>query len=66
MSRYEIVVEGTAGSLVRTAVEGFEVEPLADGRTRLVGDVVDQAYLHSILRRLDDIHVSIVDVHRVE
>ena len=32
MSRYEIVVEGTAGSLVTTAVEGFEVESLADGR----------------------------------
>lgn len=66
MSRYEIVVEGTAGSLIQTAVEGFEVESVGGGRSRLVGEVVDQAYLHAVLRRLDDIHVAIVDVHRVD
>lgn len=66
MSRYEIVVEGTAGSLVQTAVGGFEVEAIGGGRSRLVGEVVDQAFLHGLLRRLDDIHVAIVDVHRID
>ena len=65
MNRYEIVVEGTPGPLMQMAAEGFEVECVDGGRSRLVGDVVDQAFLHAVLRRLADIHVSIVDVHRV-
>ena len=49
MTRYEIVVEGTAGSLVEIAVDGLAVEPIAGGRSRIVGDVIDQAHLQSLL-----------------
>ena len=40
MTRYEITVEGTVGSVVVAALEGFEVVSAPAGRSRLVGDVV--------------------------
>ena len=64
--RYEIVVEGRVGALAEMAVEGFEVEPHGAGRSRMVGEVVDQAYLQGVLHRLADLQVLIVDVHRLE
>lgn len=66
MTRYEIVIEGTAGSLLETAVDGLTVQAMGGGRSRIVGDVIDQAHLQALLHRLGDLHVSIVDVHRVE
>jgi hypothetical protein len=36
------------------------------GRSRLVGDVIDQAALHGLLNRLYDLHVEIIDVHRLD
>lgn len=66
MSRYEIVVDGVVGPVALGALDGFEARPTTAGRSRLVGDVVDQAALNGILGRLQDLHVDIVDVHRVE
>jgi hypothetical protein len=66
VTRYEILIEGTAGSIVETALDGFEAHALAGGRSRLVGDVIDQAHLQALLQRLGNLHVSIVDVHRIE
>jgi len=64
-ARYEITVAGTAGPMVLSALEGFEVRPASSGRTRLVGTVVDQAALHGALQRLHDLHVELLDVHRL-
>jgi hypothetical protein len=66
VTRYEIVVEGTAGSLVETAVDGLDVHATDDGCSRIVGDVIDQAHLQGLLHRLADLHVTIVDVHRID
>ena len=66
MSQYEITVDGVVGPAVLGALEGFEDRATTVGRSRLVGEVVDQAALHGILERLEDLHVDIVDVHRVE
>ena len=66
MSQYEITVDGVVGQAVLSALEGFEDRATTAGRSRLVGEVVDQAALHGILERLEDLHVDIVDVHRVE
>jgi hypothetical protein len=65
MTRYEITVEGVAGTVVTNALEGFEIVPGPAGCSRLSGDVVDQAALHGALERLQDLHVEIVEVHRV-
>ncbi len=66
MTQYEITVDGVAGPAVLSALEGFEDRATTTGRSRLVGEVVDQAALHGILERLEDLHVDIVDIHRVE
>jgi hypothetical protein len=66
MSQYEITVDGVVGPTVLSALEGFEASTTTRGRSRLVGEVVDQAALHGILERLEDLHVDIVDIHRVE
>jgi hypothetical protein len=65
-TRYEIVVDGTVGPMVTAALDGFEVVSATEGRSRLVGTVVDQAALQGALHRLHDLQVDIVDVHRVD
>ncbi len=66
MSQYEITVDGVVGPAVLGALEGFEARGTTVGRSRLVGEVVDQAALHGILERLEALHVDIVDIHRIE
>jgi hypothetical protein len=66
VARYEIIVDGTVGSVVVSALEGFELRSTPAGRSRLVGDVIDQAALHGALHQLQDLQVEIVDVHRVD
>jgi hypothetical protein len=51
---------------VVAALEGFEVVSAPAGRSRLVGDVVDQAALQGALHQLSDLKVDIIDVHRVD
>jgi hypothetical protein len=65
MTRYEIVVDGVVGPVLMTALEGFEACPAGPGRSRLIGDVFDQAALHGVLHRLRDLHVEIIELRRV-
>lgn len=66
MTRYEITVAGTVGPVVGSAFEGCEVVPASHGRSRMVGDLVDQAALNGVLSRLQDLRVVILEFHRVE
>ena len=63
--RYEITVTGHAGHLLESALDGFTVVRTEPDRVHLAGAVVDQAALHGALRRLQDLRVDVVDVHRV-
>lgn len=66
MARYEITVDAAVGPLVLEALEGFEAAEVSHGHSRLVGDVVDQAALHGMLNRLQDLQLEIIDIHRVD
>lgn len=66
MERYEITVESAVGPLVVEALEGFELVEYSGGRSRLVGNVVDQAAFHGMLNRLQDLRLEIIEIHRVE
>ena len=66
MARYEIIVDCEIGPLTAGALEGFEPHRLPGGRTRLVGDVMDQAAFHGLLNRLQDLRLEIVEIQRVE
>ncbi len=65
-SRYEIVVAGEVGPLTLAALDGFVVRPGDAGSSRMVGLLEDQAALHGALRRLDDLHVELIEVRRVD
>lgn len=65
MERYEITVDSAVGPLVLEALDGFEVVDVVEGRSRLAGEVVDQAALHGMLNRLQDLHLEIIELHRV-
>jgi hypothetical protein len=66
MERYEITVERAVGPLVLEALEGFEVVEIARGKSRLVGNVVDQAAFYGMLNRLQDLRLEIIDIHRLD
>jgi hypothetical protein len=63
-SEYEIRVRGRVGKSLLSRFDGFdaEVEP---AETILRGDVSDQAALHGVLDRIQDLGLELVEVRRV-
>lgn len=64
--RYEIQIAGSPGALVSTALPEFEVRPAPPGRTRFVGTLADEAALHGVLHRLQDLHAELLEVRRLD
>jgi len=62
--QYEIRVRGRVGKSLLSRFDGFdaEVEP---AETILRGDVSDQAALHGVLDRIQDLGLELVEVRRV-
>jgi hypothetical protein len=59
---YVITVRGVAGPWVRTAFDDVQVSVVGD-TTVLRGAGTDQAALHGLLRRIQDLGLVVVDVH---
>lgn len=66
--RVEVVVEGNPGCLLQQVGElhGFSCTAARHGCTRIVGAVADQAALLGLLELLDELHVEVVSVRRME
>ena len=62
---FEIVVKGTLSPALASAFDGFEVRGIGDGKTRLVGQVPDQARLHGLLELFRDLTIELISVNRV-
>jgi hypothetical protein len=62
---YEIVVKGTLGPSIVSALNGFQVDHTDDGLTILVGSVPDQARLLGVLAALRDLTIPLVSVNPV-
>jgi hypothetical protein len=58
---YEIVVSGELGPTVACAFDDMRLE-IGEGRTTIVGELVDQAHLAGVLRRIHDLGLEIVSV----
>ncbi len=63
--RYEIIVTGGYGSMIEAALPDFEVTPGRGGTVHLSSSVVDQAALHAALLRLHDLHLEVLELHRL-
>jgi hypothetical protein len=59
---YVITVRGVAGPSVRAAFDDVEVSVAGD-TTVLRGTGTDQAALHGLLHRIEDLGLEVVDVH---
>jgi hypothetical protein len=58
---YRIVVRAEIGKRFAAAFEGMEVR-IAEGRTIITGEVIDQSHLHGILDRINALGLVLVSV----
>jgi hypothetical protein len=65
MIQYEITVEGHLTLNRLRDFEGFTATPLPDGKTKLSGNLPDQAALFSILNRIRDLNLPLVSVQKL-
>jgi hypothetical protein len=61
---YQIVVGAEIGERFAAAFEGMEVR-IAEGRTIIEGEVVDQSHLHGILDRINALGLELVSLQPV-
>jgi hypothetical protein len=61
----EVVVRGKLGPDLIAALHDFEVDTVADGCTRVVGLIPDQARLIGLLEMFDQLHIEVVSVNPV-
>jgi hypothetical protein len=62
--RYEIVVRGELGDRFAVLFEGMRLER-RDGTSVLIGEVVDQARLHGLIERIQDLGLELVSVNPI-
>jgi len=64
-AKYQIRILGALDHSWSEWFDGFTISQ-QDGETLLVGQVLDQAALHGILAKINDLGLSIVSVERFE
>jgi hypothetical protein len=62
---YQITVKGHLNPSRSDWFDGLTITPLPNGTTVISGPVVDQAALHSLLRRVRDLGLPLLSVTRV-
>jgi len=62
---YELVVRGEIGDRFGVAFEGMHLERVA-GTTVLSGPVRDQAQLHGLIERIQELGIELVSVNPAE
>jgi hypothetical protein len=58
---YEITINGEAEPAIRAAFDDFDVS-VSPGTTTLTGRLMDQAALHGVIDRLQDLHLELLKV----
>ncbi len=62
--RYEIRVDGHLSDRWADSFPGLRLRRDADGTTVLIGEPIDQAALHGVLRRIRDLGLPLLSVQR--
>jgi hypothetical protein len=63
---YQIVIRGQISSQWSDWFDGFTIRLDEPGQTILTGPVVDQAALHSILKKIRDLGLPLVSLKRID
>lgn len=63
---YQIRVKGHLNHGWEAWFDGFNIRLTEHGETVLCGQIVDQASLHSLLRRVRDLGLTLLSVNQVE
>ena len=63
---YEIRVEGILDERWSSWFDGLDVRSAGQNATILVGPVADQAALHGLLSRVNDLGLVLISVRRIE
>ena len=61
---YQLVVRGELDARLQYLLEPMRFEPAA-GQTVLSGNLVDQAQLHGVLERIEELGLELLSVERV-
>jgi hypothetical protein len=61
---YQIVVRGELSQRYLPAFEGMTLST-HDGRTTIIGPVIDQAHLHGLLNRIGDLGLELISVNPI-
>ena len=61
---YELVVRGEIGDRFAVLFEGMCLDR-TDGRTAITGEVRDQAQLHGLIERVEDLGLELVSINPV-
>ena len=61
---YEIAVKGSLGQEWSAWFDGFEITPLENGETFMVGQVPDQPALHGLLAKILDLGLTLIRLER--
>ena len=59
--RYRLVVDGELGPRYAKAFEGMDVES-HNGVTVICGTIADQAHLHGVLNKIEDLGIKLVSI----
>ncbi len=64
-SQYEFEIEGHLDDRWQEWFEEFTLTHTADGRTLLTGPIRDQAALHGILKKINNLGLTLISVNPV-
>ncbi len=66
MARYQFIVSGAPSDLVAHAFPELTLEPVSDlGGMSLHGDLCDQSAVRSVMARLDDLGLVLLEMRRI-
>lgn len=61
--QYEIEIEGHLDDRWQAWFEGFTISCTVDGRTFLTGPIRDQADLHGVLKKINNLGLTLISVN---
>ena len=63
---YQIRLQGHLPEEWSEWFDGFTIENLPGGETKMTGEVVDQTALHSLIQRIRDLGITLIEVKRLD